>query len=169
MRPGRGRRGGIIAIVATAIVAVGTCQASVALQASAAQAPTALDDRTFDQRVADRTIEGDVIVRLADTSGIGAGVRVRVDRGVVTLTGDVPSERARARAERIARGTPGVAAVHDHLVVERRAPLPNATLSRSATRGGTGTLSPYGDFPYGFAPYERDRGEPVPSSGSRAP
>lgn len=45
----------------------------------------------------------------------GAGIDVRVDAGVVTLTGDVKDLGARARASEVARAVPGVRSVKNEL------------------------------------------------------
>jgi hyperosmotically inducible periplasmic protein len=44
-----------------------------------------------------------------------AGIEVRADNGVVTLTGEAPTIRASARASELARGVPGVKAVKNEL------------------------------------------------------
>ena len=50
-----------------------------------------------------------------DTRLKGADIDVRVDAGVVTLTGDVKDLGARARASEVARSVPGVRSVKNEL------------------------------------------------------
>ena len=45
----------------------------------------------------------------------GSDIDVRVDAGVVTLTGDVKDLGARARASEVARSVPGVRSVKNEL------------------------------------------------------
>ncbi|MER3406381.1 MAG: hypothetical protein C4289_15460 [Chloroflexota bacterium] len=52
--------------------------------------------------------------------GRPAALEVRVENGVVTLHGVVPTERDRIAAERIARDTPGVWDVVNHLVSDEQ-------------------------------------------------
>jgi len=66
----------------------------------------------------DRAIARAVMSRLSvDDITRSQGFGVRVERGIVTLYGSVPSEAARARALSIVRGTPGVIEVEDELRV----------------------------------------------------
>lgn len=53
------------------------------------------------------------------TAKYSANIEVSADRGMVTLTGSVPSEDVRDAAEEIARDTPGVISVITELKVEK--------------------------------------------------
>jgi len=53
------------------------------------------------------------------TADYSANIEVSADRGMVSLTGKVPSEEIRDAAEEIARDTPGVISVITELKVEK--------------------------------------------------
>lgn len=57
------------------------------------------------------------VMALAPEGGEGF-IGVRVARGVVSLTGDVPSPRHHAMAERLCRAVPGCADVVNQLAIE---------------------------------------------------
>jgi osmotically-inducible protein OsmY len=68
----------------------------------------------------DDTIADEVLRRLHEIGGLGgAAIRARVKKGVVRLTGTVPTAAHRLRAARAAREVPGVRAVVSDLVVRR--------------------------------------------------
>jgi osmotically-inducible protein OsmY len=52
------------------------------------------------------------------TKGAGHQIDVAVDRGIVILSGTVPSETVRSAAVEIARNAPGVITVRDELKVK---------------------------------------------------
>jgi osmotically-inducible protein OsmY len=52
------------------------------------------------------------------TKNVGHQIEVIAERGIVTLTGTVPSENVRAAAVEIARNAPGVITVRDELKVK---------------------------------------------------
>jgi hyperosmotically inducible protein len=71
------------------------------------------------QAVDDATISAKVKTGLAgdaETSAIKIGVTTV--KGVVTLTGVVPTERERTKAEQVARGTEGVAQVVNNITID---------------------------------------------------
>lgn len=60
----------------------------------------------------DQFLEDQVVIRLARSPALaGSQVKVASEQREVTLTGALPSKKARERAERIARRTPGVRSV----------------------------------------------------------
>lgn len=59
-----------------------------------------------------------VVMELAERSSFYPHMKVSVEQGVVTLSGKVRSETAEHRALRIARRTPAVISVRDHLEVD---------------------------------------------------
>ena len=66
----------------------------------------------------DKEIEKQVETRLAKDAQLKS-VDVRIDAGVVTLTGEVPSITAAAKASEMARGVAGVRAVKNELSVRQ--------------------------------------------------
>ncbi len=65
-------------------------------------------------------------------------IDVRVDKGVVTLTGEAPSVTASAKASEVARYVPGVRSVRNEVMFERRG---DATTDRSMRAAGARTGS----------------------------
>jgi osmotically-inducible protein OsmY len=59
-----------------------------------------------------------IVMRLADASNFYRGMEVKVNEGVATLSGRVPSQAAKRRALRIVRRTPGVYSVHYQITVD---------------------------------------------------
>ena len=59
-----------------------------------------------------------IVMRLADASNFYRGMEVKVNEGVATLSGRVPSHIAKRRVLRIVRRTPGVYSVHYQLTVD---------------------------------------------------
>lgn len=51
------------------------------------------------------------------TKNYSRNIDVAADRGVITLTGNVPTESVREAAEEIARNAPGVITVHNELKI----------------------------------------------------
>jgi hypothetical protein len=75
--------------------------------------PGVTDEEVRDMRIVDR-----IGVAYFEEDQIDpARVSVQVDRGTVHLSGEVPSDEARELAERIARATKNVSAVHNELKV----------------------------------------------------
>lgn len=73
-----------------------------------------------------------------DTLVKGRNIDVDTRGGVVTLRGEVASERERAQALLLARTTPGVRRVEDHLTVNPSLPAPPASAPASGAAGTTG-------------------------------
>lgn len=76
------------------------------------------ENRTTGQAIDDTTITAQVkrdLVRDADIKG--TKIDVDTNRGVVTLTGSVPTEDVKEKAEDIAEGTKGVKDVQNNLKV----------------------------------------------------
>jgi osmotically-inducible protein OsmY len=75
------------------------------------------------EHISDHDVQIDLESRLLwyrPAGGRPAALEVRVENGVVTLHGVVPTERDRIAAERIARDTPGVWEVVNHLVSDEQ-------------------------------------------------
>lgn len=72
-----------------------------------------------DAPLSDRLIADDIIRALADQADIEAGeILIEVRDGQVTLTGDVPEQAMKQRAERLVSTLPGVAGVRNLLNVD---------------------------------------------------
>lgn len=92
--------------------------AAALLAAGSAVAADPGEDRTAGRAVDDATITAQVkrdLVRDADIKGMQ--IDVDTNRGVVTLTGTVPTDDVKDRAEDIAEGTKGVKDVQNNLKV----------------------------------------------------
>lgn len=78
-------------------------------------------DKTAGETVTDAVITTKVEAKLAaDTEVSGANVDVDTSQGVVTLSGTVKTDTARAEAEKLARGTDGVKSVRNLLKVRSK-------------------------------------------------
>lgn len=92
--------------------------------------------------ISDRDVQIDLEGRLLwyrPAGGRPAALEVRVENGVVTLQGVVPTERDRIAAERIARDTPGVWDVVNHLVSDEQ--IERAVGEALRTDPGTATYA----------------------------
>lgn len=69
-------------------------------------------------------------------------IDVRVDKGVVTLTGEAPSVTASAKASELARQVPGVRSVRNDVAFERRG---DAATDRSTWRNANDRMRPADD------------------------
>jgi osmotically-inducible protein OsmY len=106
-----------------AALAVGSAAVPVVAQRAATTTANA-HDKALSQQIAKR---------IADEPGFKPGaVDVKVEDGVVTLSGLVPNEAERARAERLAQ-VDGVKRVHNNLQTEESA--------KSAVKGTAGTAA----------------------------
>ena len=76
-----------------------------------------------EQQVRDLKITTDVKAKLASDEGLSTvpNISVNSTNGVVTLSGQVDSDAAKAKAESIARSVPNVARVVDNLQVAANA------------------------------------------------
>jgi osmotically-inducible protein OsmY len=61
---------------------------------------------------------------LEDPTLAHVAIRARVEKGVVFLSGEVPEEKLRERAEDLAASTPGVVGVDNRVVVAAKEPPP---------------------------------------------
>lgn len=78
----------------------------------------ALADKTTGEHVDDGTIVTDVKARLLDAKGVPSNdVNVEVYKGVVLLSGFVPTDDAKAGAEAAAKRASGVVKVHNAITV----------------------------------------------------
>lgn len=76
------------------------------------------DQSTVGQYVDDTTITTRVKTKFAEDSTVSAlAIGVETLKGVVQLSGFAKSTAERSRAEELARGTPGVSAVRNDIVV----------------------------------------------------
>jgi translation elongation factor EF-1beta len=89
--------------------------------------------RTLGQNVDDNTLKAEVKTKLA-ADHIATLTRVDVDvvNGVVYLKGVVPTEQARAEADRTARSVNGVRSLVDNLTVQSAAAPPAPVVASSA-------------------------------------
>jgi osmotically-inducible protein OsmY len=70
------------------------------------------------QKATDATLFRSVQRRILDDEGLDdLAIAVQVTKGVVTLLGTVPDEDHRARAEEVARETPGVVTIRNQIAV----------------------------------------------------
>lgn len=77
------------------------------------------DERTAQQTVTDRELSSSVKTRLASDSRVSMfDITTRATAGKVTLSGTVDTYAARERAEKIAIGIDGVAAVDNQIKVQ---------------------------------------------------
>jgi osmotically-inducible protein OsmY len=94
------------------------CVPAVVVGGIAATAVVATDRRTTGAQVDDETIEDKTALTLNERfKGSDYHINVTSYNGIVLLTGEVPSESARADIDQIVRSTPKVRAVQDELVV----------------------------------------------------
>jgi hypothetical protein len=128
-----------IVLVVLAWLASGA--APLEAQAPPAGRPPSMN--AIEQGLADR-----IYVRLAERAWVGADFDARVDHGVVTLSGTVPSARTKAGVLRIVRRTSGVTDVIDRLRVDPAAspsrsssPVPDAELSQRVAQRIAGAVS----------------------------
>ena len=106
---------------ADASAVIGQVDASLARAASAVQSSAAASEALT--KVGDAIEDGAITAKikaatLTDPDLKSTQIEVETKAGVVTLRGTVPSVAMRARAERIAHDTHGVASVDSHLVVQ---------------------------------------------------
>lgn len=73
-----------------------------------------------EKKASDDYIHDHVMLKLAhDTTVKGGGIQVEVHQGVVTLRGKVDKDKAKSKAERLAKKVSGVKQVVNQLVVEK--------------------------------------------------
>jgi osmotically-inducible protein OsmY len=100
------------------------CVPAMVVGGIAATAVVATDRRTTGAQVDDETIEDKTALTLNERfKGSDYHINVTSYNGIVLLTGEVPSESARADIDQIVRSTPKVRAVQDELVVGPAADL----------------------------------------------
>lgn len=98
---------------------------------------------------AERLLEDRVYVRLAERAWVGGDFKASVSRGVVTLSGTVPTEQNKQKMLRIARQTVGVTELRDQLRVDPsvsaqrdgRAPVADAELSKQVAQKIAGAIT----------------------------
>jgi hyperosmotically inducible protein len=88
------------------------CEAQTAPPSERKQVPAAAatDDKTLEDRI-DYHLETNALVRKYN-------VDVKVEKGVVTLTGDVATAAQKAEAERLAKGVSGVTRVDNRIQID---------------------------------------------------
>jgi hypothetical protein len=96
----------------------------------------------------ERRLEDRIYVRLAERAWVGADFDARVNQGIVTVSGTVPSEQTRQGILRVVRRTRGVSEVRDQLRVDPAvgrdrggSPVPDAELARRVAHTIAGTLA----------------------------
>jgi osmotically-inducible protein OsmY len=95
------------------------------------------ENRQDRMNYAERMLEDQIYVRLAERAWVGADFDAKVDGNTVTLSGTVPSERTKGDILRITRRMPGVVDVRDQLHVKPSvgadrggSPVPDAELAK---------------------------------------
>ena len=107
--------------VAAAVLLLSGCTSMLVGGPAAGSHPAGADDRTAATVSADAAITTRIKGKYAADSVVSVfDIGVRSHKGVVTLQGTVGSYAARNQAETIARGTSGVSAVNNLIVVEDR-------------------------------------------------
>ena len=104
-------------------------------QPAAAQQPR---PQAPQMNAAERMLEDQLYVRLAERAWVGGDFKATVNQGVVTLSGTVPSEQSKQKMLRITRQTAGVTELRDQLRVDPsvsaqrdgRAPVGDSDLSK---------------------------------------
>ncbi len=119
--------------------------AALALSVTAWSQPAASQEarpQAAQMNAAERLLEDQLYVRLAERAWVGGDFKASVNQGVVTLSGTVPSEQAKQKMLRIARQTAGVTDLRDQLRVDPsvsaqrggRAPVGDSELSKEVAR-----------------------------------
>jgi len=123
----------LLAVAAATFVGAGACGrgADDTRTADADASQTTMNDASVETRVQARYF--------ADATVKGRRIDVDADNGVVTLTGAVDSDAAKARAVDLARQVDGVTRVEDRLRVE---PEQAADARRPAETGDSGDMDP---------------------------
>lgn len=103
------------AILATATVSLSACAPLILGGAAATTAMVITDRRTSGAQLEDKNIELKASKRIADTLGDQARVNVLSYNNIVLLTGDVPSQQAKAEATTIAENVQHVRKVVNQL------------------------------------------------------
>lgn len=95
-------------------------------------------DQTPARQARDMAITAEVKTKLASEVNISTitNIDVNTTNGVVTLSGQVGDEDVRRRAEQVARNTPNVVQVYNHLQVQQAAAPPPTDERRPETRPG---------------------------------
>jgi len=130
MRPGRL----VLMLVTAFVLTVTACSQPAAAQQPQPQAPS--------MNGAERMLEDQLYVRLAERAWVGGDFKATVNQGVVTLRGTVPSEQSKQRMLRIARQMAGVTELRDQLRVDPsvsaqrdgRPPVADAVLSKQVAQ-----------------------------------
>ena len=97
---------------------------------------------------AERLLEDQLYVRLAERAWVGGDFKATVNQGIVTLRGTVPSEQSKQKMLRIARQMADVTEVRDQLRVDPsvsaqrggRAPVDDAALAKSVAQEIVGAI-----------------------------
>jgi osmotically-inducible protein OsmY len=98
---------------------------------------------------AERMLEDQIYVRLAEHAWVGGDFKAAVNQGVVTLSGTVPSDQTKQKILRIARRTAGVSEVRDQLRINPSvgaqrsgaAPVADSELSKQVAEQIASTIS----------------------------
>ena len=126
--------------------------AALALSVTAWSQPAAAQQpwpQASQMNAAERMLEDQLYVRLAERAWVGGDFKATVNQGVVTLSGTVPSEQAKQKMLRIARQTAGVTELRDQLRVDPsvsaqrdgRAPVGDSELSKRVAQKIAGAIT----------------------------
>lgn len=113
----------LLALALAAAPILGGCVAAVVGAAAAGTAMVATDRRLTDVQIADERIELTTSTRIGDKYQDQAHVNVTSYNRTVLLTGEVPTEAAKADVEQIAAGVGEVRGVNNEVVVGPAASL----------------------------------------------
>jgi osmotically-inducible protein OsmY len=132
--------------IAPMLVAAFALSVTAWSQPAAAQQPR---PQAPQMNTAERMLEDQLYVRLAERAWVGGDFRATVNQGVVTLSGTVPSEQSKQKMLRIARQTAGVTELRDQLRVDpsvsaqrdARAPVGDSELAKRVAQKIAGAIT----------------------------
>lgn len=105
----------------TMLLTLSACSSMLLGDGSSSNSQLGVDNRSSDQISADNAISATIRSRYgADTTLAEAGLAVRTETYVVTVSGQVNEFADRDRAVRIARNTDGVRSVNNQISVNTR-------------------------------------------------
>jgi osmotically-inducible protein OsmY len=105
------------AVIATAAVSLSACAPLLVGGAAATTAVVITDRRTPGAQIEDKNIDFKAEKQIADKLGNGARVNAMSYNGILLLTGDVPSEQAKAEATTVAQSIQHVKKVVNQLAI----------------------------------------------------
>lgn len=110
-------------IAAVALASQITACVPVVVGGAAAGGAIAADRRTSGVYIEDENIELKAVKNIADTLGEAAHVNITSYKGNVLLTGEVPSNEAKSKAENITKATASVRNITNELTIGPKTPI----------------------------------------------